>query len=147
MRNRSQWELLVERPELCENAVEELLRFDSTAPHMRRTALEDYRFGDEVVPEGAAVVAWIASANRDPAKWGADADVLDITRVDAPKHIAFGKGPHVCIGSWLARLELRVAIETLVTRFPDAELATDDLTWTSGITAIRGPDELPLLLA
>ena len=146
MRNRSQWELLVEHPKLCDNAVEELLRFDPTAQYMRRTALEDYRFGDDVVPEGAAVVAWIASANRDPAKWGADADVLDITRADAPKHIAFGKGPHVCIGSWLARLELRVIIETLVTRFPRVELATDELTWTSGITAIRGPDELPLQL-
>jgi cytochrome P450 len=146
MRNRSQWELLVAHPELCDNAIEELLRYEPTAQYMRRTTLEEYRFGDDVIPEGAAVVAWIASANRDQGKWGPDADVLDIARADAPKHIAFGKGPHVCIGSWLARLELRVVIETLVTRYPDLELATDALTWTSGITAIRGPDELPLLL-
>ena len=146
MRHRSQWELLRARPELGDNAVEELLRFDSTAQYMRRTTLEDYRFGDDVVPAGAQVVAWIASANRDEGRWGPDAGELDITRADAPKHIAFGKGPHVCIGSWLARLELRVVIETLVTRFPRTELGSDELGWTSGITAIRGPDELPLVL-
>lgn len=147
LRHRRQWELLCARPDLFDNAVEELLRFDSTAQYMRRTTLEQYRFGDDVIPEGAPVVAWIASANRDEAKWGPAADVLDITRADAPKHIAFGKGPHVCVGSWLARLELRVVIETLVTRFPHTELAGDDLTWHSGITAIRGPDELSLVLA
>lgn len=145
--HRSQWELLRARPELCDNAVEELLRFDSTAQYMRRTTLEEYRFGDDVIPEGAAVVAWISSANRDEAKWGTDAGTLDLARADAPKHIAFGKGPHVCVGSWLARLELRVVLETMLTRFPGTELAPDELSWTSGISAIRGPDELRLVLA
>lgn len=144
--HREQWELLRQRPELLDNAVEELLRFDSTAQYMRRVTLEEYRFGDAVIPEGANVVAWIASADRDEAKFGPTADRLDLTRPDAGKHIAFGKGPHVCVGSWLARLELRVMLETLLARFPDTTLATDDLAWTSGITAIRGPEELPILL-
>jgi cytochrome P450 len=146
LRDRTQWDALVAHPELIDNAVEELLRYDSTAQYMRRTTLEEYRFGDDVIPAGAAVVAWIASANRDEEKWGADAGRLDVTRADAGKHIAFGKGPHVCIGSWLARLELRVVIETLTHRFPDTDLTDNTLGWTSGITAIRGPDELVLNL-
>ncbi|HEV8298208.1 MAG TPA: cytochrome P450 [Acidimicrobiales bacterium] len=146
LRNRSQWELLCRRPELVENAVEELLRYDSTAQYMIRNTFEDYTFGDATIPAGSRIVCWISSANRDEERWGPTAGALDVTRADARNHIAFGKGAHVCLGSWLARLELRIVIETLSTRFPRTDLATDDIAWTSGITAIRGPDELLLSL-
>ncbi|NNL65210.1 MAG: cytochrome P450, partial [Myxococcales bacterium] len=66
------------------------------------------------------------------------------TRVDASKHIAFGKGPHVCVGSWLARLELQVVIETILSRYPNTELPDQELRWSSNV--IRGPEELVLEL-
>lgn len=142
----SQWELLVDRPELMAHAVEEVLRFEPTAQYMNRVSKEDFELGGVTVPANERIICWIASANHDTSYWGADADVLDITRADAGRHIAFGKGPHVCVGSWLARQELRVVFEALTERFPRTELATDDIEWPTAFTAIRGPVELPLRL-
>ena len=141
---RDQWELLRSRPDLLENAVEELLRFESTAQYMRRTGGTETEISGVTIPAGEEVVCWIASANRDETQWGPDADELDITRTDARHHIAFGKGAHVCLGSWLARMELHVVIETILTRFPNSELAVQDLVWTSNV--IRGPEELLVTL-
>jgi cytochrome P450 len=147
MRHRSQWEVLRDRPGVVEDAVEELLRYDSTAQYMIRDALEDLEIAGVPIARGERMIAWISSANRDAAKWGPTADALDVTRADARAHIAFGKGPHVCVGSWLARLELRVVLATLVQRWPGLELADQTLTWTASTTAIRGPDEVVLTLA
>lgn len=141
---RDQWELLVAEPDRLDLAVEELLRFESTAQFMRRTAEEDVHLGDVVVPQGAEVVCWIASANRDEAKWGPTADAFDINRADAKQHIAFGNGPHVCIGSWLARLELQVVLGTVAERFPESVIPDQDLVWESSF--IRGPEELVVRL-
>jgi len=96
------------------------------------------------VPAGTDVICWIASANRDKRRWGDTADQLDITRDDARQHIAFGKGPHMCVGSWLARLELQVVVGTLAARFPRMELPEQELVW--GSSFIRGPEELKLRL-
>jgi cytochrome P450 len=85
-------------------------------------------------------VCWIASANRDEKKWGATANEVDITRANARQHIAFGKGPHVCIGSWLAKLELETAVGTIAKRFPKSVLPEQELVWASNV--IRGPEEL-----
>ena len=79
------------------------------------------------IPRGTPLVCWIASANRDVRRWGDTADALDITRADARQHVAFGKGAHVCIGSWLARMELQVVLRTVLERFPRTELAQQDL--------------------
>ena len=132
------------RPSLLDNAVEELLRFEPTAQYMRRTGWTDNEIGGVTIPAGTEVVCWIASANRDERRWGPTADELDITREDARQHIAFGKGPHVCVGSWLARLELQVVVGTIVERFPNTELVDQELRWTSNV--IRGPEELVLRL-
>jgi cytochrome P450 len=140
-----QWELLLARPELLENAVEELLRFEPTAQYMRRVAEQDVLIDGVRIPSGTEVVCWIASANRDAQKWGPTADDLDITRADARHHLAFGKGAHVCVGSWLARLELQVVLATLLERFPAARIADQELVWSSNV--IRGPDELVLDLS
>lgn len=142
--HRDQWDLLRSRPELLENAVEELLRFESTAQYMRRTPDFDVEVEGLVVPAGTDVVCWIASADRDEARWGDSADQLDITRDDARQHLAFGFGPHTCIGSWLARLELQIVVGTIISRFPDTELADQELVWESNV--IRGPKELVLRL-
>ena len=144
LRHRDQWELLVQRPELRDDAVEELLRYEPTAQYMRRTAATDLEIAGVRIPTGTDVVCWIASANRDADRWGPTADALDITRADAHQHLAFGKGPHVCVGSWLARLELQVVVGTITARFPRTELTAEPLTWTSNF--IRGPEELTLRL-
>jgi cytochrome P450 len=144
LEHRGQWELLVGQPALLENAVEELLRFEPTAQYMRRVPEIDVEIGGVTIPSGTEVVCWIASANRDEGRWGPTADVLDITRPDARQHVAFGKGAHVCVGSWLARLELQVVLSTMLERFPATELAEQDLVWSSNV--IRGPEELVLHL-
>lgn len=146
MQHREQWDLLRGEPSLLPNAIDELLRYESTAQYMKRTAEVDVDLGHGLtVPAGSEVVCWIASADRDAARWGPTADGLDLRRADAKQHIAFGKGPHVCIGSWLARLELQVTVESIVSRFPGTSMPDQDLVWESNF--IRGPEELVLHLA
>lgn len=140
LRFRDQWELLRQRPALVENAVEELLRFEPTAQYMRRVVADDREIGDVLVPAGTELVCWIASANRDEDRWGPTAGLLDVTRSDARQHIAFGKGAHMCVGSWLARLELQVVVATILERYPNTTLPDQELTWESNV--IRGPSEL-----
>ncbi len=140
LEHRDQWDLLLAKPELLENAVEELLRFEPTAQYMRRTPERDIEIEGVTIPSGVQVVCWIASANRDRQHWGPTADDLDITREDARHHIAFGKGAHVCVGSWLARLELHVVLGTVLGRYPATELVEQELVWSSNF--IRGPEEL-----
>ena len=139
-----QWELLRSGTVAVDDAIEELLRFEPTAQYMRRTAEHEVTLGDVTIPEGAGVVCWIASANRDEAEWGPTADRLDLTRADARHHLAFGKGPHTCIGSWLARLELEVVLRAVIDRFPATTMPEQSLVWVSNV--IRGPQELVLEL-
>jgi cytochrome P450 len=146
MRNPDQWRLLCEHPELLDNAVEELLRYDTTAQLMPRTTPRPYTIAGVTIPAGCQVVTWIASANRDPAKFGPSADRLDLTRADAKQHISFARGIHTCLGAWLARMELKVVLGTLARRFPGTELVSDDIAWRS-TAFIRGVLELPLTLA
>lgn len=140
--HRDQWELLRSKPELLTNAIDEVLRFEPTAQYMRRVGATGVELGGVPIPEGVDVVCWIASANRDEKRWGPTANKFDITRADAPKHLAFGKGPHVCVGSWLARLELQTVIGTIISRFPNTEMLDQELLWSSNV--IRGPEELVL---
>jgi cytochrome P450 len=140
--HRDQWELLVDQPSLLDNAVEELLRFEPTAQYMRRIPEQDIAIGGTTIPAGTEVVCWIASANRDERKWGSSANALDIGRSDAKQHVAFGKGAHVCVGSWLARMELQVVLATIIERFPATVLPEQELRWSSNV--IRGPHELVL---
>jgi cytochrome P450 len=144
MEYRDQWDLLLAQPDLLENAVEELLRYESTAQYMRRIGTSDHQVGEYTIPAGQEVVCWIASANRDEQHWGPTVDELDITREDARTHIAFGKGPHVCVGSWLARLELQVVVGAVSGRFPNTQMEEQELRWSSNV--IRGPEELVLQL-
>ena len=135
-----QWDRLCGDPSLLDGAVEEVLRFEPTAQYFRRTAEVDVVVEGIEIPAGTDVLCWIASSARDEAYWGDSADELDITRPDASKHITFGFGPHVCIGSWLARLELQVVFGALAQRFPGTVMAEQELVWSSNV--IRGPEEL-----
>jgi cytochrome P450 len=142
LRNPGQLAELRARPELIENAVEEFLRYDSPVQQSRRIPKEPYAVGDKVIPAGSFVIAALASANRDEAVFGPDADRLRLDRPDARHHVSFGAGPHHCLGAALARLEGRVAIGRLVRRF--GKLAFDgDVEWNGRIN-LRGPAKLPV---
>jgi cytochrome P450 len=91
------------------------------------------------------VLTCLASANRDAARWGPGGQALDVTRAGASQHLAFGSGIHHCLGAALARLEGRVAIGTLIRRFPELEMATDTPAW-NGRLVLRGLDRLPVAL-
>jgi cytochrome P450 len=128
-------------------AIEELLRYDAPVPHSTfRYATEPVDVGGATIPAGAQVVVSLAAANRD-ARHYTDAEVLDIGRPDT-RHLAFGHGIHFCLGAPLARMEGRVALESLVGRFPMLRLAVpvERLHWGHGDgLVLRGLLELPVV--
>ncbi|HVW80960.1 MAG TPA: cytochrome P450 [Mycobacteriales bacterium] len=137
-----QAELLRRERGLDENAVEELLRFDSPVQLSRRVTTEDYRIGETVIPRGRVVLASLASGNRDESVFGPDADQVRLDRANAKHHLSFGGGVHHCLGSSLARLEGRVAIAGLFRRFPGLQLAGEPVH--NGRINLRGLSRLPV---
>ena len=128
-------------PSLAKTAVEELLRYDSPVHLTARTAMQDVTVGDTEVKAGEPLTLLLAAANRDPDEF-ADPAVLDIGRVEN-RHLAFGGGPHFCLGAALARLEGQIALSALVTRFPRLQLTADEFEWNP-TTTLRGLRALPL---
>jgi cytochrome P450 len=107
---------------LVDSSVDELLRYLSVVQvGPIRVAAEDFEFEGNQIRKGEVVTVSLPAANRDPGKFG-DPDRLDFTRGDSG-HIAFGRGPHQCMGHHLARLELRVGYMSLLSRFPRLRLA------------------------
>ncbi|MGC0423587.1 cytochrome P450 [Embleya sp. AB8] len=145
---RDQYELLCRRPELVDNAVEELLRCLILIPTgtMMRVATRDTELGGWTVRAGEGVVALQHVANRDPDAFTAP-DRLDLQRPDAGRHLSFGIGRHFCVGAQLARTEMRIALRELTRRFPAARLAVpaEELRWRDG-SLMRGPVTLPVTL-
>jgi cytochrome P450 len=132
------------RPERISGAVEELLRFDGpvqVATYRWTTA--PVEIGGTVIPAGELVVPGLLAANRDPGRTP-DPDVLDLGRPPA-QHLAFGLGAHHCLGAPLARLEGRIALGSLLARFPALRLAVpaDRLRWRPGVL-MHGLVELPV---
>jgi cytochrome P450 len=124
-------------------AVEELLRWESIVPGVPRVAMNDVEISGETVRAGESVMCMIGAANIDPSEFP-DADVVDLERT-ANRHLAFGGGLHRCLGSHLARLEMRVALEELHRRLPDYAIkAGETPRYTMGIRAV---EYLPLVFA
>jgi cytochrome P450 len=111
------WSWLAQHPEHLDAAVEELLRFVSPVHQFRRTATRDTVLGDQDVRAGDKVVMWFSAANRDPSVFP-DAHRLDLRRNPNP-HVAFGVGPHFCLGAHLARLEAGEMLRHLLRRAPN----------------------------
>jgi cytochrome P450 len=145
LRHREQLERWAADPSLTTNAVEELLRYDPPVQFSRRVTTSPVELGGHAIDAGMFVLTGLASANRDPARWGDTAVDLDLGRVGAAQHLSFGSGIHHCLGAALARLEGRVALGTLVARFPRTEIATDEPAW-NGRMVLRGLDSLPVTL-
>ena len=115
-----QRELLQSDLSLLPGAIEEMLRFSTPVMQFRRTAMQDTKIGDQEIRRGDKVVMYYGAANRDPEIFP-DPDRFDITRDS--QHLAFGTGTHFCAGSHMARLEMRVSLEELLTRYPNLQLA------------------------
>lgn len=115
---------LREDPALIPGAVDELLRY-LTVTHtgMPRVAVTDVEIGGQQVKAGEGVVCYLPAANRDH-QWFLAPEELDVTR-NSRSHLAFGYGLHRCIGQWLSKVEMEVAFETLIRRFPELRLAVD----------------------
>jgi cholest-4-en-3-one 26-monooxygenase len=121
MEDPAQKRELLKDPSLVPSAVEEALRMFPAFAHFRRTAMKDVELGGQTIRKGDKVVLWYVSSNRDESRYE-DPDRFDVHR--NPEHQAFGAGGrHFCLGTALARLELRVLIEETLERYPDIELA------------------------
>jgi cytochrome P450 len=131
---------MVNEPELLPTAIEELLRMYAPVT-MARIVSQDTEIGGCPVKRGESVLLPFPAANRDPEVFP-DADKVIIDR-EENRHVAFGLGIHRCLGSNLARLELRLAVEVFIQRFPKFELADpSSVTWSLG--QVRGPRKLPV---
>ena len=141
-RNPDQLQLLRDDPSLTTNAVEELLRYDSSVQVTSRTTLEEVdEIGGIPLAKGQSVICLLGAANRDPAAY-ADPDRLDITRTDV-RPLSFGGGIHFCVGAQLARLEGEIAIATLLRRLPNLRLHDLDHPDWRQTFVLRGLNKLP----
>jgi cytochrome P450 len=132
---------LVDDPTLIPDAIEELLRFEPPAPHVARYVARDVELHGQTVPEGSIMVFLIGSANRDDRRF-ADGDRFDIHR-EISQQLTFGYGIHFCLGAALARLQGRIALEEVLSRFPEwtVDLHAARLSPTS---TVRGWETLPV---
>ena len=135
---------LVENPALIPQAIEELLRFEPPAPHVARYVTRDVEIHGQTVPQGSIMMMLIGAAVRDSRQFPPDGEVFDIHR-EQRQHLAFSVGTHFCLGSALARLEGRIALEEILKRFPewDVDLANAALSPTS---TVRGWDSMPAFI-
>jgi hypothetical protein len=140
-RNRDQWDLLVDDPGLVRGAVEELIRYDSPHHYLPRVVEEDFRLHDVELRAGQTAIVVMGAANRDETVFDRP-DVLDVRRANKSDHLSFAFGAHYCLGAALARIEGEVVFSTLVQRFPEARLLTDDLTY-GGSAMLRAIQSLP----
>ncbi len=142
-RNPDQLALLKANPALITNAIEELLRYDSSVQMGARVALEDIDdLGGKKIPQGETVLCLLGSANRDPAVYPDRPDCLDITRPNV-RPLSFGGGIHFCLGAQLARIEAEIAISSLLRRLPDLRLDDAENPEWRPTFVLRGLKRLP----
>jgi cytochrome P450 len=101
-----------------DTAIDEVLRYTSTTTNFTRIAMADTEIGGQSVKKGDKIYLSYAAANRDPAVFD-DPHRFDITRSNARRHLAFGAGPHICVGARLAKMQLRALLKQIVQRLPD----------------------------
>ncbi|KZS58676.1 cytochrome [Mycobacterium kansasii] len=131
---------LIEQPDVLPHAVEELLRWETPVPGVARVAMHDVEVGGCPIRKGERVSPLLGAANTDPAEFP-DPERVDFTR-NPNRHRAFGGGPHRCLGSHLARMELRVALREFHHRIPDYDIKPGtQLVYTA---ALRSVESLPL---
>ncbi|MCT7660647.1 cytochrome P450 [Mycobacterium deserti] len=132
---------LVADRSLLPAAIEEILRFEPPALQAGRFVTQDVEFHGTTVPEGSAILTLLGAANRDERRFGDDAEHFDINRTPR-QHASFGVGAHYCLGNALARIEGRIALDEILSRFPDWEIDHENAVFSSSST-VRGWDSMP----
>ena len=140
-----QREHLVADPGLVRGAVEEFLRLTSPVQGLARTATRDVELHGVTIPAGRKVLLCYGAANRDPRRYGADADELDVLRKPT-QILTFSQGSHHCIGNAAARMMAVVALEELLDRIPSFTVDPAGVTWAPG-PYVRRPLTVPLAVA
>ncbi|HRO30733.1 cytochrome P450 [Citricoccus sp.] len=138
-----QWEKLKAKPQLAKFAVDEALRVESPFQMFHRTSTVDTEIGGVHIPADSKILLFMGAANRDPRKWGEDADVFDLDR-NASGHVAFGMGLHQCVGQPIARTEIELMLQALATRVDRIELTGEVTPWIHNV--LRGFARMPLRL-
>lgn len=143
LKHRIQWEELIQRHELVGNAVEEVLRYDTSVPFTFRVARENIDIQGKIIPEGNLIALGLAAANHDPDVFR-NPDIFNIERRNT-QHLTFAVGPHTCLGATLARLELSIAFESLARRCPQLKFIKDQPPVIKSDTIMfKGFKSLPL---
>ncbi|MUL84915.1 MULTISPECIES: cytochrome P450 [unclassified Mycolicibacterium] len=133
--------LLVDDPELIPEAVDEFLRLTSPVQGLARTTTRDVTIGDTTIPAGRKTLLLYGSGNRDEREFGDNAAELDVRR--NPRNIlTFSHGAHFCLGAAAARMQSRVALTELLSRYPDFEVDLDSVAWAGG-SYVRRPLSVP----
>ena len=141
LRNPDQMQKLRDHPKLIASAVEEMMRYDNPVQIAYRSAAADVEIGGKYIRNGQLVNSVLAAGNRDPERFS-EPDRFDISRAEG-RHLGFGLGIHFCIGAPLVRLEAQIAFNTILHRFPELHLATENLEWQEH-PIFRGVKSLPL---
>jgi cytochrome P450 len=136
---------LAENPALIPQAIEEILRWEPPALQIARYVTRDVEYYGRTVPEGSAMLMLVGAANRDHRRFPPNGDVFDIHR-EQHSHMSFGAGTHFCMGNALARLEGRIALEEILTRFPEWDVDWDNAI-PSETAAVRGWAAMPTFVA
>jgi len=139
--DRSQWQALCDDPDLAANAVEEILRYDTSIFTWRRIATVDTQIAGTAIPEGAKILLLLGSGNRDDAMFP-DGESFDIHRPNAKRNLGLGLGAHFCMGAPLARMEMRVILEELSQRLPGLRLVEGQEWKFIPTLTFRGVQEL-----
>lgn len=137
--------LLTEDPGLVPDAVEEFLRLTSPVQGLARTTTRDVELHGTTIPAGRKVLLLFGAGNRDPRRYGPDAELLDVRRRPS-QVLSFSQGHHHCLGAAAARLQITVALEELLARIPDFTVDEDAVTWAPG-PYVRRPLSVPLVVS
>jgi cytochrome P450 len=138
-----QWERVCDDPALARNAFDEAIRLESPVQTFFRTAGRPTSIGEASLADGAKLLMFLASANRDPRKWDAP-DALDVTRKTAP-HVGFGAGIHRCVGEMLSKLEGEILFTAFARRRVRFALSAEPVLRFNN--TLRGYDAIPLTLS
>jgi len=144
MQNRTQWDALVENPDLATAAIDESMRLQPSLHTILRTVTQDLVIDDIHFSPGTPIALNIFAANRDPAMFP-NPDEFDLTRANATKHLTFGRGHRLCLGHALARAEMTEALQVLATRFPDMHLV-ESSAFSGSSAATQGLEMIRLRL-
>jgi cytochrome P450 len=134
---------LIEDVAYCNNAIEEFLRMFSPATGIARTATRAVELGAQRIEAGEQVYFWLAAANRDPKKFE-DPDRMWLERPNARDHVAFSAGGHRCLGAPLAKIELRIMLQTILARLPDYRIDHDGIVPYPSLKSTNGLIQVPV---